>query len=151
MMPAVGSNRCGEIGQNVEALKVAGFGDSQQARGSEFAVGAAITKADLAPRHTRAEGAFHAVMGGCNALPLGECKEPVVMLEKRRGQSPDLPVRAVQMPLCQLENPFLNRDGSPQPLPSVDLAAAVFVPQRKEPGNAGPRHHGRIAPPRSTW
>ena len=103
-------NRCGEIGQNVEALKVAGFGDGQQARCGQFAIGAAIAEADLAPLHTGAEGTFNAVVGGLYALVFQESIEPVVVLEKSRGEIADLAVRAVQMPLRQRENPFLNRD-----------------------------------------
>jgi hypothetical protein len=109
---AVGGNRCGEIGQNVETLKIAGFGDGQQSRCGQFALGAAVAEADLAPLHPGAQGSFHAVVGGLYALVFQESKEPVVMLEKRRGEIADLAVRAVQMPLRQRGNPFLNRDGS---------------------------------------
>ena len=128
-MAAVADDRSGEIGQNVEALKVAGFADGQQARGGQFATGATVAETDLAPLYASAEGAFHAVVGGLDALMFQESEESVVMLEESRGEIADLAVRAIQMPFRQGENSFLNRDGSEQELASIDLAAAEFVPQ----------------------
>ena len=128
-MGAMADNRCGEIGQNIEALKVTGFGDGQQARCGQFAIDAAIAEADLAPLHAGAKGTFHAVVGGLYALVFQESEEPVVMLEKSHGQIADLAVRAVQMSLRQRENPFLNRDRSEQQLAAIHLAAAEFVPE----------------------
>src|SRR5438128_1765379 len=103
-------NRCGEIGENVEALQVAGFRDSQQARCRQFAIGAAIAETDLAPLHAGTEGTFHAVVGGLYTFVFQESIEPVVVLEKSRGEIEDFAVRAVQMPLRQCENLFLNWD-----------------------------------------
>ena len=60
---AMAGNCCGEIGQNVQALQVAGFGNSQQASRGELALGAAVAEADLTPLYPRAEGPFHAVVG----------------------------------------------------------------------------------------
>ena len=57
-----------QIGQNVEALEVAGFSDGQQTRGGEFAIGATVAETDLAPLHAGAEGAFHAVVGGLYSI-----------------------------------------------------------------------------------
>src|ERR1700693_111628 len=128
-MAAMADNRCGEIGYNVEALKVAGFGDGQQARCRQFAVGAAIAEADLAPLHAGTEGTFHTVVGGLYAFVFQESIESVVVLEKSRGEIADLAVRAVQMPLRQRENVFLNRDRAQQQLVAIDLSAAEFVPQ----------------------
>ena len=99
MTATVADNRGREVGQNVEALQVASFGDGQQSCGSQFAIGAAIAEADLTPLHTGAQGTFHTVIGGFNALLFQKGKEPVVVLEKRRGEISDLAVTAVQMPL----------------------------------------------------
>src|SRR5450759_5194077 len=109
-------NRCGEIGQNVETLKVAGFGDGQQARCGQFSIGAAVAEADLAPLYAGTEGTFSAVVGGLYAIVFQESIEPVVVLKKSRGEIANLALRAVQMPLRQRENPFLNRDRSQQQL-----------------------------------
>src|SRR5215469_9107127 len=59
---AMAGNCCGEIGQNVQALQVAGFGNSQQASRGELALGAAVDEADLTPLYPRAEGPFNAVV-----------------------------------------------------------------------------------------
>ena len=94
-MAAMASNGCGEISQNVEALKVARFADGQQARRGQFALSAAVAEADLAPLHAGAEGTFHAVVGGLDTLVFQESKEPVVMLKKSPGEVANLAVRAV--------------------------------------------------------
>jgi len=47
------SNRGGEIGQDVEALQVTGFGDRQQASRGQLAIDAAVAEADFAPVHAR--------------------------------------------------------------------------------------------------
>src|SRR5215831_395169 len=102
-MAAMTGNGCREIGQNVQSLKVAGFADGEQARRGQFALGAAVAEADLAPLHTGAQGA-----GRLDALVLQEDEEPVVMLEKSRGQIANLAVRALQVLLRQRVNPFSN-------------------------------------------
>ena len=94
-MAAMASNGCGEISQNVEAMKVARFADGQQARRGQFAMGAAVAEADLAPLHPGAEGTFHAVVGGFYALVFQESEKPFVMLVKSRSEIADLAVRAV--------------------------------------------------------
>jgi hypothetical protein len=76
-------------------LKVAGLGDGQQAKGGQFAIGAAVTETDLAPLHAGAEGTFNAVIGGLYAVVFQESKEPVVMLEQSRGEIADLARKSV--------------------------------------------------------
>ena len=136
-MAAIAGNGCREIGQSVQSLKVAGFADGQQARRGQFALGAAVAEADLAPLHTGAQGALDAVVGRLDALVLQEDEEPVVMLEKSRGQIANLAVRALQVLLRQRVNPFSNGDRSLQQLAAIDLATAEFVPQSEESGVLG--------------
>src|SRR5215831_7075568 len=136
-MAAMTGNGCREIGQNVQSLKVAGFADGQQARRGQFALGAAVAEADLAPLHTGAQGALDAVVGRLDALVLQEDEEPVVMLEKSRGQIANLAVRALPVLLRQRVNPFSNGDRSLQQLAAIDLATAEFVPQSEESGVLG--------------
>src|ERR1017187_3511449 len=122
-------NRGGEVGQDVEALQLTGFGNSQQTSRGQLASGAAVAKGDFAPLHARAQRSFGAVVGGFNAFVFEESKQPVVMLEKSRGEIADLAVGTVQMPLGQREDPFLDRDRTQQQLASIDLAAAKLVPE----------------------
>jgi hypothetical protein len=42
----------GQILQDIELLKIAGFCDRQEASGSQLAVGAAVAKADFSSLHT---------------------------------------------------------------------------------------------------
>src|SRR5215472_15599654 len=72
-----------------------------------------------------------------STLLLQEDEEPVVMLEKSRGQIANLAVRALQVLLRQRVNPFSNGDRSLQQLAAIDLAAAEFVPQSEESGVLG--------------
>src|SRR5260370_29159615 len=76
------ARNCGrEIFQNVEALKITGFSEGQQASRRHLAVGATIAEADFAPLHARAERAFGAVVGGLDSFVFQESKQPFVMLE----------------------------------------------------------------------
>src|SRR5438105_15785413 len=109
-----------QIGQNVEALEVAGFSDGQQTRGGEFAIGATVAETDLAPLHAGAEGAFHAVVGGLDTFVFQEREESVAMLEQSRGEITDFTVGAVQVPLRQGESPFLTGNQSVQSFALLD-------------------------------
>jgi hypothetical protein len=132
-------NSGGDIGQDVEALQITGFGDSQQASGGQLAGGAAVAEADFAPLHTRAEGSLGAVVGGLNAFVFKECKEPLVVLEKSRREIADFAVGTVQMALGQGDHPLLDGDRTQQQLASVNLATAKLVPESKQSGMLGQR------------
>ena len=71
----------GEIGQDAEPLKIAGFGYGQQASRGEFAIGAAIAEADFAPLHASAERSFGGVIGGLDAFVFNKGKEPLDIVE----------------------------------------------------------------------
>ena len=118
-----------EIGQNIEALKITGFGDGQQTSRGQLAGGAAIAEADFPPLHARAERSFGAVVGGLDAVLFEKSKQPLVVLVQCRGEIADLAVGRVQMPLGQSENPLLDGDRTQQKLASIDLAAAKLVPE----------------------
>ena len=95
MTAAMAGNCSGEIGQDVEPLKIAGFGDGQQARRGQFAVGAAIAERDFSPLDASAERTFGAVVSGLDPWVFEESKQPLVMLEKSRGEITDLAVGTV--------------------------------------------------------
>ncbi len=69
---AMTGNGGGQIGQDVEALEVAGLGDGQQTGGGEFAVSAAIPKTDFAPLHAGTQRSFRAVVGGLDTFVFEE-------------------------------------------------------------------------------
>ena len=126
---AMGRDRGGEIGQSIDALKITGFGDSQQTGRGQLPSGAAISETDFPPLHGRAQRSFGAVVGGLNALLFEKGKQPLVVLEQCCRQISDLTVGRVQMALSQSENPLLNGDRTQKQLVSIDLAAAKLVPQ----------------------
>ncbi len=129
---------CGrEISQDVEVLQVAGSGDRQQARRGQLPVGAAVAKADLTPLHPRAQRTLRAVIGRLDPLVFEEREQPLVVYEQGGGEIADFAVGAVQMPLSQGENPFLDGERAQQQLGPVDLAAAELVPEPEEPGMLG--------------
>ena len=131
---------CGrEIDQNIEALKITGFGDSQQAGRGQLAVGATVAEADFAPLHPRSERPFGAVVGGLDSFVFEESEQSLIMLEQSRGEIADLAVGTVQMALGQGENPFLDGDRTQQQLASINLAAAKLVPQPEQSGMLGQR------------
>ena len=94
-MTAIAGNRSRQIGQNVPMLEITSFGDGQQASRGPFACGAAVAEANLAPLHAGAERPFRAVVGRFHTLSLEERKEPLVVLEKGRGQIAHLAVGAI--------------------------------------------------------
>src|SRR5260370_283833 len=118
-----------EISQDVEALNLTSLSDGQQACRGQFAVGAAIAEADFAPLHTRTERSFGAIVGRLDTFEFQESEQPPVVLEKSCGKIADVTVGAVQMPLGQGENPFLDWDRTQRQLAPINLAAAKFVPQ----------------------
>lgn len=114
-----------------------GLGDGQQAGRGQFAVGAAVAEADLAPLHPRAQRPLRAVIGRLDTVVFEEREEPFVMHEQSGGEIADLAVGAVEMALGQIENPFLDGERAQQQLRAVDLAAAELVPEPEEPGMLG--------------
>ena len=128
-MAAMTSNRGREIGQNIQALQITGFGDGQQAGRGYLALGAAVAKADFASLHACAERSFGAVVSGLHALVIEKSKQSLVVLEQSRGKIADLAVGAAQMPLGQGENPLFDRDRTEHQLVSINLAAAKLVPE----------------------
>jgi hypothetical protein len=127
-MAAVTGNRGGEVCQDIEALKVTGFSDGQQASRGQLPLGAAVTEADFAPLHTGAERSFGTIIGGLDAFLFQEGKQALVAFEKSDGQIANLAMRAVQVPFGQFEDPFLKGERSQQQLTPIDLTATKFVP-----------------------
>src|ERR1022692_953041 len=129
---SMGGDRGGEIGQNIDALKITGFGDRQQTSRGQLALGAAIAEADFSPLHSRAERSFGAIVGGFNAFLFEKGKQPLVVLEQCCREIADLAVGSVQVPLGQSENPLLYADRTQKQLVSIDLATAKLVPEAEE-------------------
>ena len=94
-MATIAGNSSRQIDQNVPVLEITSFGDGQQASRGLFARGTAVAEADLAPLHAGAERPFRAVVGRFHTLSLEERKEPLVVLEKGRGQIAHLAVGAI--------------------------------------------------------
>src|SRR5580693_6608657 len=118
-MAAMTSDRGREIGQNIQALQITGFGDGQQAGRGYLAIGAAVAKADFAPLHACAERSFGAVVSGLHALVIEKSKQSLVVLGQSRGKVADPSVGAAQMPLSQDENPLFDRDRTDRQLASI--------------------------------
>jgi hypothetical protein len=130
-------NRGGQPRQDIKALQLAGLSDGQQTSRSEFAVGAAVAKADFAPLHAGAEHAFDAVVGRLHAVPFEKSEQSLVMLEKSCGQVAHFPVTALQMPLGQCDDASLDRNGSQDQLAPVNVTAAKLVPETEQSGMLG--------------
>ena len=70
-------NGSGEIGQDVEAPKIAGFGDCQKASRGELAIGATVAEADFSPLNAGAERSLGAVVGRLDAFLFEDDEPPI--------------------------------------------------------------------------
>jgi len=85
----------GQMGQDIELLKVARLGDRQETCSSQLAVGTAIAKAGFSPLHTRSKRSFGAVVRRLYSFVVHKSEQRLDVVEQGRGKIADIAMGTV--------------------------------------------------------
>src|SRR5580658_7691547 len=111
-----------EIIQRSPILHAARTGHREQARNRDFTLGAAASKADLAPLYGATQRSLSDVIGRLNTFVAQESEEPFEVLQQRQSEIGDVFVAAVEIAVGQREELLLQGNGFGDQLLACDRA-----------------------------
>jgi len=140
----VATNGLSEVMQKVALLDRARRSSTQKPGGGNFARVAAIAEADLAPLNSGPDSALRDIVRGFDTRMVNEGEKPLGVGEKEDCQRAHCGVLAVEVPLAQRKELFLDRHRLGDELAPVDRASAVAMPEPEQPGMEGQRVPGEM-------